>query len=88
MTHNMTAMADEAGIYDCLWRPEENGYQTAGQIIPVLEAGIKAMEADSVRFKAFNPKNGWGDYTVFLQWLKKVLAACEKNPDYEIEANH
>ena len=24
ITHNLTEMADKAGIYKCLWRPDEN----------------------------------------------------------------
>ena len=36
ITHNLTKMADEAGIYECLWRPEEIGITKAGQLIEPL----------------------------------------------------
>jgi hypothetical protein len=29
ITHNLNRMADEAGIYGVIWRPEENGIETA-----------------------------------------------------------
>lgn len=30
ITHNLNRMADEAGIYEHVWRPEEIGVTTAG----------------------------------------------------------
>ncbi len=88
ITHNLGAMAREAGIYGALWRPEEHPeYQTAGDIVPVLEAGLAAMKADPERFKAFNAPNGWGMYHHFVPWVEEVLAACKKNPDARLEAS-
>lgn len=84
ITHNLNTMADKAGIYECLWRAPENGYKTAGQIIPLLESGIKKMEEDPAHFKQFDAENGWGTYDAFLPWLKKVLSACREYPDSKI----
>jgi hypothetical protein len=84
-THNLTAMAEEAGLYKCLWRAPENGFTIAEQLIPLLEAGIKAMEADPERFKAHNPPNGWGDYHGFLKGCKCFLEACKEYPNAEIK---
>jgi len=33
ITHNLGQMADRADIYKCLWRPDENGFEFAEQII-------------------------------------------------------
>ena len=33
-------MANEAGIYEACWRPEEIGVTKAGDIIPILEKGF------------------------------------------------
>lgn len=87
ITHNMQAMAEEAGIQKALWRPEEVGITSAGRLIEPLRAAIKAMEEEPDRFKKHNPENGWGSYDVFLPWLKEYLAACEANPDAEIEVS-
>ena len=84
VTHNMCDMADEAGLYKPLWRPEEVGITKAHQLIPILEAGIKLMESDPERFEKFNPDNGWGSYDVFLPWVKDYLCACKQYPEAKI----
>lgn len=83
ITHNLTSMAEEAGIYECLWRPEENGYIRAGQVAGKLREGIKLMRDDPERFRKFDASNGWGTYDDFMPWLERVLKACEENPDAE-----
>jgi hypothetical protein len=80
-------MAEAAGVYGVVWRPEENGIEKAGQLIEPLWKAIKAMTADPERFKQFNPKNGWGDYWCLLAFLREVLAACEDAPDAEVNAS-
>jgi hypothetical protein len=35
--HNLTPMADAAGVYEALWRPDERGWTTAKDITPILE---------------------------------------------------
>ena len=84
ITHNLTKMASEAGIYEALWRPDEHGYHKAVQIIPILRDGVKLLESDPERFKKFNSPNGWGMYENFVPFVKKVLAACEEFPDADI----
>lgn len=81
ITHNLNNMAKEAGIYECVWRPEEVGIEYAGQLIEPLKKGIELMESDPDRFKVFSASNGWGTYDQFLPWLKKYLRACEENTD-------
>jgi hypothetical protein len=80
-------MADEAGMYKCLWRSEEYGYNKASEIIKTLSVGIESMEREPRRYKDFNPDNGWGDYGRLLEFAKQVLAECIKNPDYSIESS-
>ena len=86
ITHNLGAMAEEAGLYYPLWRPEEIGITKASELIPYLESGIRAMEKDPEKFKIHNAKNGWGSYDRFLPWLKKLLTACYEHPDSSVEA--
>lgn len=85
-THNAVPMAEAAGIYKALWRPSENHYVYAGDIIPVLLRGIKDMQANPDKYIALEPKNGWGRYETFLSFVRDVLSACEANPDAEIKA--
>ena len=81
ITHNLNRMAQEAGIYEIVWRPDEAGITTAYQLIKPLAAGIALLESDPERFKALNPENGWGDYDGFVKWLKQYLAACQLDQD-------
>jgi hypothetical protein len=87
ITHNLTAMADEAGIYKEVWRPEEVGITKASQLIEPLRKGIGLMKADRARFELHNSPNGWGLYENFLPWLEEYLKACEDNPDAEVEVS-
>lgn len=87
ITHNLGKMAVQAGIYECIWRPEENGFVRAGQIIPRLKCGIDLMESNPDVFEKFNAENGWGTYDQFLPWLKELLDACEEFPWAEIEVS-
>lgn len=81
ITHNLGAMADEAGIYKALWRPDENGFTNAGQIVQILESGLEKMKKNPAHFSKFNASNGWGTYRDFVPWLEKYLAACKEYPD-------
>ena len=45
ITHNLADMADAAGIYKYLWRPEEIGAKCAGDIIEAVEKGLALMKS-------------------------------------------
>lgn len=87
ITHNLNKMAEEAGIYKHLWRPESIGITKAKQLIEPLKTGIALMKSDPERFKKFDTENGWGTYEHFIPWIEKYLIACEQYPDAEIEVN-
>ena len=87
ITHNLGAMAREAGIYQHCWRPEEIGITHARQLIEPLQTAIAAMRADPARFERHDAPNGWGLYKHFLPWLEKYLAACEEHPDAEVSVS-
>lgn len=86
ITHNLGKMADAAGIYHCLWRPEEINIKTAGELIDPLKEGLKKLEDDPEYYKKFNPPNGWGTYKGFIFWLKKLIIKCENHPNATIKA--
>ena len=81
ITHNLTAMADAAGIYKELWRPDEIGIEVARQLIKPLSTGLDRLKADPEKYEAFNASNGWGLYKDFVLFVEKYLAACIETPD-------
>lgn len=87
ITHNLNRMADAAGIYKHLWRPEEVGVTKAGQLIEPLREGLARLWADPKHFEQFNASNGWGLYEHFVPWVEKYLQACEEYPDAEISVS-
>ena len=87
ITHNLGKMAEEAGIYQAMWRPEEIGITKAGQLIPLLETGLTMLNADPDRFKQFNPENGWGSYDGLVRFAEKYLEACKENPDATVRVS-
>jgi hypothetical protein len=87
ITHNLNKMADEAGIYEALWRPEEIGAEKAKDIIGKLGLGLDLMKKDPEHFKIFDASNGWGKYEDFVPWVEKYLNACIENPEATIEVS-
>lgn len=87
VTHNLNAMADAAGIYVALWRPEEANVTKASQLIPLLEDGLNRLEASPDEFRKLNPPNGWGDYEGLVRFVRRYLAACRENPDAEVRVS-
>lgn len=87
ITHNLGAMADKAGLYDCLWRPEEVGITHAHQLIPILEEGLKKLQTDRAELEKLNPENGWGSYDGLVRFVTDVLNACRANPGGEVRAS-
>lgn len=84
ITHNLGRMADEAGIYQCLWRPDEIGISKASQLITPLRDGLALLQTEPERFRKFNPPNGWGTYEGLIEFVRNYLAACERYPDAEV----
>lgn len=87
ITHNLNTMADRAGVYYALWRPDEKGWTHAKQLISPLEAGWEALKAKPEAFKKLNPDNGWGTYNGLVKFVEEYLEACREWPDAEIEVS-
>ena len=81
ITHNLIRMATEAGVYECLWRPDEHGITHARQIVEPLAAGVALLATQKRRFEEFNAPNGWGLWEHFLPFCADYLQACRDNPD-------
>ncbi len=80
-------MAKQAGVYECLWRPDEHEITKAGQIIPILAEGVRRLEADPEYFKKFDSPNGWGKYVHFVPFCKNYLEACRENPEARVKVS-
>ena len=87
ITHNLNHMADAAGLYVFLWRPDECGIETAHQLITPLREGLSRLEADPATYEKLNPSNGWGDYDGLLRFVRGYLAACERYPDATVRVS-
>ena len=87
VTHNLNHMAEAAGIYKHLWRPEELGITKAAQLIDPLSEGIRKMQDDPHSFMKFNPENGWGTFDRFLPWIIEYRDACMEYPDADVSVS-
>ena len=87
ITHNLGEMAEEAGIYKHLWRPEELGITKAKELIGPLETGLAIMKSNPKRFEKLNPTNGWGSYELFVLWIENYLNACKKHPNADVSVS-
>jgi hypothetical protein len=87
ITHNLGPMAEAAGIYKVLWRPEEIGVTTAAQLIEPLREGLAKLESAPGDFRRHDAPNGWGRYEHLVEFVRQYLAACEENPDAEVHAD-
>lgn len=87
ITHNLGEMADKAGIYKALWRPEEINAEKAKDIIDIIETGLTDLKARPEYFKQFNSPNGWGMYEHFVPFVDEYLQALKQNPEATIEVS-
>jgi len=86
ITHNLGKMAEAAGIYGALWRPEENGFVYARDVITVLADGLAELRANPTKYEAFNSENGWGLYKHFVPFVQEILTECINYPNARIRA--
>lgn len=84
VTHNLSDMAEAAGIYAVLWRPDEHGITKARQLIDPLQTGLQVLLTDPDKYRAYNPKNQWGDYDDLVAFVSEYLAACVRWPDADV----
>lgn len=87
ITHNFGSMADAAGVYDCMWRPDENGITHARQLIAPLTLGLKRLRSDPDHFKIHNPANGWGTYELLVEFVADYLKACIDHPEAKVSVS-
>jgi len=87
ITHNLNVMAEQAGIYEHLWRPDEIGVTKAKELIEPLRQGLHKLKLNPEKYKEFNPDNGWGSYEGLVKFVENYLNACYKYPEAEVEVS-
>lgn len=75
MTSNVAPMWRKAGA-----DLAEFAGRTAGEVLPVLEAAIRAMVDNPADYEPLNPANGWGSYDTCLRFLNELRADFERHP--------
>lgn len=95
ITHNLTQMADAAGIYEAMWRPDEfvgrhdpaQKVVRAGELIEALRTGLARLKLDPDRYREHDAGNGWGTVDQFIPFVAEYLEACERWPDAEVRVS-
>ena len=87
ITHNLNNMAEWAGIYNHLWRPEEIDIRMASQLIEPLKKGLEKLKENPVEAKKHNAPNGWGLYEHLIPFVEDYIEACEKYPDSNVSVS-
>lgn len=54
---------------------------TGREALPKITHAIVYISTHRKELEPMNPKNGWGSYSGFLEFLFKINDACEQNPD-------
>ncbi len=88
VTHNLTAMAHAAGLYACLWRPDEEGLTLAADLLTPLREGLERLLAlDAAARETHTPRNGWGTYAQLVEFVAAYLDACSRHPESRVEVS-
>lgn len=80
-THNINQMIREAGFSD--WPYEVDGWD-AQDLGIALAKSLEELTRDPKRFRAMNPKNGWGDYDTLVPVLQQIRELCAKYPSAKV----
>ncbi len=96
-THNLTEMADKAGLYETLWRPyklfnvtDEEEYNIeihAEDISSKIKTGLDKLLSEPEYYKQFDSPNGWGLYVHFIKFVQNYYDACIKYPKSIVDAS-
>lgn len=77
-THNINPMIREAGIPNWPYEFLDNvGF--AKNMIEPLTLTLDNFSKDPEKYRAMNPKNGWGDFDSLQITLTAILKLCKEN---------
>ena len=78
MTHNVSVFWRTAGCYDAIYNSDG---MKASEVVPFLKRGYDTMVASPDTYRSMNPKNGWGNYDICIEWLGEIITACDQYPN-------
>lgn len=87
ITHNLTEMAKQVGLYEALWHPEDMGATKAGDLRLALISGYAILLMNRELCEQYEPSNGWGTYLSLCDAVSDYKDACIKYPDAIIETS-
>ena len=87
ITHNLTTMAKEAGVYSALWHPSNLDIKTAFDLLPYIVSALQNLHAKPNYYKSFESGTGWGTYDQFVRMLEKLESFCINNLDAKLEVS-
>jgi hypothetical protein len=87
ITHNLSLMASEAGLYLPLWHPENLMSHKAKDLIPEVEKVLQSLLLSPEFYKTFNDENGWGVYEHFVSFVERCLEAFKEFPEATVETS-
>ena len=81
ITANLTGMAQAAGLYHCLWKPDEIHVNLAFDAIESLRAGLMRLKTSQKLYEQYDPPSGYGDYDNLMNVVEEYLKACLAYPN-------
>ncbi|PQP80284.1 hypothetical protein C0Q44_28130 [Paenibacillus sp. PCH8] len=78
ITHNLTRMWKEAGVYEVLYKSDG---KVSNEVLPTLKHGLKQLLTERERFKQDNRSNGARHYKIAILWLAVLVEELIKYPD-------
>jgi hypothetical protein len=81
ITHNLTTMAEKAGLYEIMWHPTTSD---AKDFIVPLATGLKELLELPDYYRSFNPENGWGNYEQLRDTVAELLKVCITYPEAKV----
>ena len=81
VTHNLTGMWSEAGIYDVLYNTEG---EQIGIYLDKLASALEDMRRYPDKYKEHSPINGWGTYEGAIRFLEALVKSAQEWPQARI----
>jgi hypothetical protein len=76
-TYNLSPMWRKAGVYQT---SHDLDGRNAGQLAPILTAGLIDALRHRKEYEELNPSNGWGDYEGFVEILLRFTQLAWEHP--------
>jgi hypothetical protein len=83
-TYNLTPMWRKAGIFEV---SRDIDGRNAGQLAPILTAGLIDALRNRKAYEELNPSNGWGDYEGFIEILTLFTRLAWEHPTGTLKWN-